>query len=147
MLRVANQPFRALVWDMKTLLLSLAAGLAFLAAGLPAAAANRPDPPTAHYATSMTELYGSLAPYNGSLELQITPDGIVNGYYFPEDYSSILVPVVGGKSGDTIWFDIGSSQLMHVDGRLKDGIIVGTAFTGANTQFTFVAKPAASTTR
>ena len=130
---------------MRHLILSLAASAALLA--LPANALAVTAPTTAHYSTAMTELYGGTAPYTGSLELEIAPDGIVRGYYFPADYSAMFVPVVGGKSGDSIWFDIGSSEITHVEGRLHNGVIVGTAFNKANSQYTFVAKPAAGEAR
>lgn len=90
----------------------------------------------------MTALYGSPAPYTGSLKLTVTSGGIVRGYYFPSDYSSMYVPVVGGQTGDRIWFDIGNAGSVHIDGRVKNGVIVGTAFDRANGQFSFVANPA-----
>lgn len=129
---------------MKHLILSLAASAALLAAPASALAVTAS---TTHYATAMTELYGSNVPYTGSLELEIASNGSIHGYYFPADYSSMFVPVVGGKSGNSIWFDIGSSDLTRVEGRLQNGVIVGTAFTKANNQYTFVAKPAAANAR
>jgi len=128
---------------MKYLFLSLVVGLTFLTSAVPAAVTAAQEPAVTHYATAMTELYGSAVPYSGSLDLRVDADGIINGYYFPADYSSMFVPVVGGRNGDEVWFDIGSTQLTHVNGRLQNGTIVGTAFSGANTQFTFVAKPSA----
>ncbi len=129
---------------MKHLFLSLAAGLTFFTLAVPAAAGAAQDPAVTHYATAMTELYGAAGPYSGSLDLRINADGIVNGYYFPADFSSMFVPVIGGRTGDNIWLDIGSSELTHVNARLENGVIVGTAFTNAtNNQFTFVAKPTA----
>lgn len=129
---------------MRHLTLSLVAALALLAPAVPAPVQSAQLPDITHYATAMTELYGGSGPYSGSLDLRINADGIVNGYYFPADYSSMFVPVVGGKTGDNIWFDIGSTSLTHVTARLENGVIVGTAFTNAtNNQFTFVAKPTA----
>jgi hypothetical protein len=132
--------------SMKHVLFSLAAALGLLTAAIPATAVAL-QAPVAHYSTAMTELYGQSGPYTGALELSINAAGIVNGYYFPSDYSSMFVPVVGGKTGDIIWFDIGSTSITHVDGRLKGGIIVGTAFTSDNTQYTFVAKPTTQSVR
>jgi hypothetical protein len=131
---------------MKNPLLSLAAGVAFLTLAVPAAVAAETSS-TAHYSTSMIELYGGTAPYSGALDLTVSANGIVNGYYFPADYSAMFVPVVGGKNGDSIWLDIGSSQITHIDGRVENGAIVGTAFSTANTQYTFVAKPTAQSAR
>lgn len=93
----------------------------------------------------MTELFGSSAPYSGSLDLDVSSGGIVHGYYFPADGSAMYVPVVGGETGDHIWFDIGNSGSVHVVGRVQSrGIIVGTAFDPSNGQFSFVANPAES---
>lgn len=91
----------------------------------------------------MTELYGSSAPYSGSLDLSVDSAGIVRGYYFSADGSQMFVPVVGGETANRIWFDIGNSGSVHVEGRVQNrGIIVGTAFDKTNGQFTFVANPA-----
>jgi hypothetical protein len=90
----------------------------------------------------MTELYGSSAPFSGTLDLTIGADGIVGGHYFPAD-GAMFVPVVGGITGDTIWFDIGDSGSLHFSGRFKNDTIVGTAFDKGNTQYTFVANPSA----
>ena len=121
---------------MKNLLrLTVAAlGLLWLAAA-PAVSASDPT----QYATALTSIYGSAAPYTGTLKLTVTDAGIVRGYYFSSDGTVMFVPVTGGKNGDTIWFDIGNNGMYHVDGRLRDGSIVGTAFAANNEQFTFVA--------
>jgi hypothetical protein len=102
----------------------------------PAVAASTPT----QYATALTSIYGSPAPYTGTLKLTISDAGIVRGYYFSSDGSVMFVPVTGGRRGDTIWFDIGNNSMYHVDGRVRDGSIVGTAFAANNEQFTFVAK-------
>jgi hypothetical protein len=132
---------------MKNPFLSLAAGVVFLTLAVPAAASAAQAPSAAHYSTSMTELYGGNSPYTGALDITVSANGIVNGYYFPADYSTMFVPVVGGKNGDSIWLDIGSSQITHVEARVEDGALVGTAFTSANAQYTFVAKPTAQSAR
>jgi hypothetical protein len=96
----------------------------------------------------MTELYGSTAPYSGSLDLNVDPSGIVHGYYFSADGSQMYVPVVGGETGDRIWFDIGNLGAVHVEGRLQaQGVIVGTAFDKTNGQFSFVANPSSAAAR
>lgn len=96
----------------------------------------------------MTELYGSTVPYSGALDLTVNPDGIVQGYYFPADGSSMYVPVVGGESANRIWFDIGTSGSVHIEARRDaHGIITGTAFDKTNGQFTFVANPTKTSAR
>lgn len=123
---------------MKHQLRILAAALGLLAlAGAPAMSAAQP----AAYTTALTELYGSPAPYTGTLKLTVSEGGIVHGFYFPTDGTSLFVPVTGGQNGSNIWFDIGDDGMYHVQGRVHDGTIVGTAFTHDNRQYTFVASP------
>lgn len=89
----------------------------------------------------MTELYGSPAPFSGTLDLKVNPGGIVSGYYFEAD-GAMYVPVVGGLTGDRIWLDIGRSGSMHVEGQVEPrGVITGTAFDKASGEFKFVAQP------
>lgn len=115
----------------------LAAALGLLViSGAPAISAVQPTA----YNTALTELYGSPAPYTGTLKLTVT-GGIVHGYYFPTDGSSLFIPVTGGQHGDSIWFDIGDDGMYRIQGRVQDGTIVGTAFTRDNQQYTFVANP------
>lgn len=122
---------------MRNHLRILAAALGLLA--LASAPALSAEQPTA-YNTALTELYGSPAPYTGTLKLTVS-GGIVHGFYYPTDGASMLVPVTGGQNGDTIWFDIGDNSMYRVEGRVHDGTIVGTAFTRDNQQYTFVADP------
>lgn len=127
---------------MKKLFQAAAAFVGLLTLAAPAAGVAASASTTQHYSTSMTALYGSPAPYSGALELTVSTSGIVRGYYFPSDESAMYIPVVGGQTGDRIWFDIGNSGSVHIDGRIKNGVIVGTAFDRANGQFSFVANPA-----
>lgn len=133
--------------SMNRLFQAAAACVGFLTLAVPAAGDAATASTTAHYSTAMTALFGSSAPYSGALDLTVTSDGIVRGYYFPADQSSMYVPVVGGRAGDRIWFDIGSTGSVHVDGRLQNGVIVGTAFDKTNGQFSFVGNPAAQSAR
>ncbi len=130
---------------MKNLFFSLAAAVGLLTAAAPATALAV-QAPVSHYSTAMTELYGQSGPFTGALDLTVT-NGIVSGYYFPADSSAMFVPVVGGKTGNSIWLDIGSNAITHIDGRVHNGVIVGTAFTSANSQYTFVAKPTSESAR
>lgn len=133
--------------SMKNLFHAAAACVGLLTLAVPAAGIAATSAPAAHYSTSMTALFGSAVPYSGSLDLTVNPDGIVRGYYFPADQSSMYVPVVGGRTGDRIWFDIGSTGSVHIDGRFERGTIVGTAFDRSNGQFSFVASPVAKAAR
>lgn len=123
---------------MRNLLWTIAAALGLLQlACVPALSAPQPT----SYDTALTAVYGSPSPYTGTLKLTVSDAGIVRGYYFSSDGTATFVPVTGGRRGESIWFDIGNRGLYHVEGRLHDGTIVGTAFAGNNEQYTFVANP------
>jgi hypothetical protein len=123
---------------MRHLLWILAAALGLLPlAAAPAISATEPT----SYDTALTAVYGSPSPYTGTLKLTVSESGIVRGYYFSSDGAAMFVPVTGGRNGNSIWFDIGDGRMYHVDGRVQNGTIVGTAFTGNNEQYTFVASP------
>lgn len=133
--------------SMKKLFQAAAACAALLTLAAPAVGVAATAVTTQHYTTSMTELYGSPAPYSGALDLRVDPSGIVSGYYFPTD-GALYIPVVGGQTGNRIWFDIGNRGNIHIEGRVQpQGVIVGTAFDKANGQFTFVANPTAENAR
>lgn len=120
----------------------LARGLVLAAAVLPLSALAAPASGVVHYATSLTPLHEN-APYTGSLELTYAPDGTIHGYYFTSDYSAMYVPVVGGVSGDRIWLDIGTGDVMRVQGRVRDGVIDGGVIGRTETaSYTFTAAPA-----
>jgi hypothetical protein len=59
-----------------------------------------------HYSTSITPVYGTQYPVAGHLDLEVFPSGIVRGYYH-NAYQKAYVPVVGGRDGTYLWFDIG----------------------------------------
>lgn len=114
-----------------------ALGLGLLAAAPAAASASQPIA----YDTALTALYGSPAPYTGTLELRISAKGLVSGYYLPAGSSGAPLTVTGGTSGSSIWFDIGEDGTYHFSGKLNGGTIAGTAFTADNHVYTLVAKP------
>jgi len=123
---------------MRNLLWTLAAAFGLLSLAVaPAMSATEPT----SYDTSLTSLYGSASPYTGTLKLTVSESGIVRGYYFSSDGTAMYVPVTGGKNGNSIWFDIGDGRMYHVDGRVQNGKIVGSALSAGNEQYTFVASP------
>jgi hypothetical protein len=63
-----------------------------------------------HFMTSITQVYGSQYPITGRLDIQIFPGGHLRGYYHTS-YYKLYIPVVGGRDGDYIWFDIGPSSV------------------------------------
>jgi hypothetical protein len=62
------------------------------------------------YTTAITAVYGSKYPLTGRLDLEEFPDGSLRGYYHTS-YYKLFIPVVGGRDGDYIWFDVGPSSI------------------------------------
>jgi hypothetical protein len=118
-------------------------GLAAVPAVSPAAVARPNAPIQENYDTSITPIFGFEFPVTGQLQLQVYPNGIVQGYYQPA-YDPQFIPVTGGERGNAVWIDIGTMGRIHVDGTVRDGRIVGTAFDQRTMQeFKFDAKRAA----
>jgi hypothetical protein len=80
----------------------------------------------------------SAGAYEGTLYLNISKDGIVQGTYREADASG-LRDVTGGLDGDKIWLQIGNRGGMHITGTYIDGVIVGYTYRGQS--FKFVARP------
>lgn len=114
--------------------LALLAGIPALAA-MPAYATvqTHSAPGVVSFDTQITELYGSLAPYQGRLDLHFSENGTISGYFRPVDTGS-FIPVTGGRNGNDLWFDIGNSGRFHFTGTLSDGRISGGAIQG-NSQY------------
>jgi hypothetical protein len=85
-----------------------------------------------HYqlTTRILEQRPAVGEYDGTMQLTVTPDGIVSGFYRPSD--GRFVAVTGGVSDTTFWLDIGSmsSNPLHFTGTFKDGRINADAFSG-----------------
>ncbi len=75
----------------------------------------------------MQPITGLGAPWTGTLQLTMNPDGIIQGYYRSGDNFGALIPVTGGRTGDSVWMDIGTMGRLRVSGTLRDGVITGTA--------------------
>jgi hypothetical protein len=56
--------------------------------------------------TRIVEAAPSVGEYDGSLQLHVSSQGIVSGFYRPDD-NPRFVPVTGGVTGDRFWLDIG----------------------------------------
>lgn len=80
-----------------------------------------------HFTTTITQVYGSQYPLSGRLDIQIFPAGNLRGYYHTS-YYKLYVPVVGGRDGNYVWFDIGPSTVDLGLGAGPDGKlhVVGT---------------------
>jgi len=74
----------------------------------PCAASAQAKP--VQYTTAITQVYGSTYPLTGRLDLELFPDGTLRGYYHTS-YYKLFIPVVGGRDGDYMWFDIGPSSI------------------------------------
>ncbi len=95
--------------------------------GSPALAVSITQGQTYHYDTAITTLSGG-APWTGTLELRVDPNGVVNGYYRADAGLGSLQMVTGGVDGNSIWFDIGMLGRMHVTATMADNVISGQAF-------------------
>ena len=122
-----------------TTLRILAAATALGLAGQPAPSLAVQQNAATYYNTRLVEIYGSPAPLAGTLQLRISADNIVNGYYRAEGGLGTYIPITGGLDGNDIWFDIGESGDVRVTGKLVNGAIVGTAFDKQHTQYNFTA--------
>ncbi|HEY6326864.1 MAG TPA: hypothetical protein VIW73_10180 [Candidatus Cybelea sp.] len=97
------------------------------AAALSSTASAQTTSTDMHFTTAITQVYGSQYPITGRLDIQIFPAGNLRGYYHTS-YNKLYIPVVGGRDGTYIWFDIGPSTVdlglgAGPDGRLH---VVGT---------------------
>jgi hypothetical protein len=74
--------------------------------------------------TRIVEQTPSVGEYDGSLQLHVSPSGIVTGYY-RADADARFVAVTGGITGDRFWIDIGafSTRPLHFSGTFRDGRI------------------------
>jgi hypothetical protein len=100
---------------MRSIALRFAAWLAVLTMGAMSVPALADAPAEAsaaalHFDTAITAVYGSPYPIAGKLDISITSEGLVNGYYH-NAYQKAFIQVVGGRDGNYIWFDIGPSNV------------------------------------
>jgi hypothetical protein len=92
-----------------------------------------------HFMTAITQVYGSQYPLTGRLDVQVFPAGNLRGYYHTS-YYKLFIPVVGGRDGNYMWFDIGPSSIdlglgagpegkLHVVGTMNgDGSFSGQVY-------------------
>ena len=145
---------------MRRTIATLTAGAALWAAVLAAApsaslaATGQPaaQNATRTYDTTMTQTQPipSAGVVAGKLTLTTSSDGVINGWYIPQDAGSPVV-VTGAQQGNTLWLELGEMGALRIDGSVgKDGGIVGTAtqfpdigssYYGIPPAFSFVAKP------
>jgi hypothetical protein len=127
-------------------LIALAAVLALAGplASAPASAVTAPGPASTQSVTFDTALapqYFGAGEYDGVLQLSISPDGSVNGWYRPVD-AGMLRTVIGGLDGDRLWLSLGfgSPTPYSIYATYDAGKIVGSTYFG-NQVYTFTATP------
>lgn len=113
---------------IQTAAIAVAAGFAAVPAISPATTTQSTVPIKATYDTTLESITGMGAPWTGTLQITISPNGIIQGYYHPADNTMAFIPVTGGLNGDSVWMDIGRSGGLRVNGTLKNGVIQGGAF-------------------
>lgn len=106
---------------------AVALAATMLAAPVASLAANG----TTHltYKTTLTEtgIAPSAIPYEGSLQLTVSSDGLVSGWYRPTD-SGPFIPVTGGWTKGRLWLNVGERGLLQISADVKnDGHLVGSA--------------------
>ncbi len=117
--------------------LTAAAALGLFTSG-PALAVGQAAPANVlfNYRTEFVPQYHGAGAFVGELHLVIGKDGIVSGFYRPEDGVQIRT-VTGGVTGDKIWLNLGAFG-SHIDGTLKNGTIVGYTYSDQLYKFTAV---------
>lgn len=111
---------------MKHLLTAAAAVLA-IAFMKPAFAADvTPGPSSYNTSLTQTGILAAPGPYLGSLQISVTPGGLVNGWYRP-NYNE-FVPVTGSLKDGKLWLYVGQRGDLTINAQVqKDGSLVGTA--------------------
>ena len=97
-----------------------------LAALLTTAFAARADTAERSYQlqTRIVEQAPGVGEFDGALQLRVSTDGIVSGFYRPAD-APRFIPVSGGVTGDRLWLEIGTfaAHPMHFNGTFRNGKI------------------------
>jgi hypothetical protein len=94
--------------------------------------------PLTHYDVTMTQLDAGPGSIRATLDLQISVDGYVTGFYRDFDGATRHAIAGGRGRGNTIWFDVGR---LHVTGTLDARGIHGRADRGRATEYRLEATP------
>lgn len=95
---------------VRSLVLRFVSCVALGCMGLATTSIASAQPTNLQFTTAITQVYGSTYPITGRLDITNNSDGTLHGYYHTLDYK-LYIPVVGGRDGNYIWFDIGPSTL------------------------------------
>ncbi|HXM19135.1 MAG TPA: hypothetical protein VN934_10080 [Candidatus Tumulicola sp.] len=115
---------------IRTIALTLGALTAAAALAAPAVASAQVAIPLTTYTTSLTQVGPLASPgaYTGKLTFTVSPDGIVQGWYVPDDEST-YVPVSGGEKDGKLWLNIGDRGSLQITADvLADGSLSGSGF-------------------
>jgi hypothetical protein len=99
--------FGGLKGTMKSAISAVSAALVAVLLGAPCAAGAAAAERSYQLQTRIVEKTPGVGEFDGSLQLRVSPAGIVSGYYRPDD-NPRFVPVTGGISGDRFWIEIGT---------------------------------------
>lgn len=115
---------------IRTIALTLGALTAAAALAAPAVASAQAAIPLTTYTTSLT-LVGPLASpgaFTGKLTFTVSPDGIVQGWYVPDDESTYVL-VTGGEKDGKLWLNVGERGSLQITADvLADGSLSGSGF-------------------
>ena len=113
---------------MDKLIASIAAAAALAAlSAAPSLADARATTATYHTSLVQTGVLAAPGAYEGTLQLTTSSDGIVSGWYTPQDSGTPLA-VTGGLSNGAMWLDIGDNGELHVNAAVENGgALTGTA--------------------
>jgi len=128
--------------SISAFLRSIALGAALTSLLVPSAshaAVLTPSGKTTDYDATFEAIPGPEAPFSGVLQIAVSRNGIITGYWRPA-YAEDFVPVTGGSEGQHIWFTIGNEMHVHVDAQFQsDGKLVGDATDYGPIHYKFVA--------
>jgi hypothetical protein len=80
------------------------------------------------FATALSPRYFGGGAYVGILNLRVSPDGTIGGFFRYEGESQIAT-VVGGVTKGNLWLDYGPGLgANHIFGRIENGKIVGSTY-------------------
>ncbi|MGH7737498.1 MAG: hypothetical protein ACREMP_06480 [Candidatus Tyrphobacter sp.] len=115
------------------------AALALL--GLTCGALAQAQPVANHYYTELYRYPDGGFPVSATMDLTVSADGSIRGYYHPTDGG--VRPVFGSVSGSKIQLSIGGVQGVQVNGTLgADGKIEGRAFRAfGRALYSFIGRP------
>jgi hypothetical protein len=128
--------------NFKQIFIATALSLGILAPLTAVSAQSSGEPAVTNYDTEMALSFPRMGAgvYAGTLHLSVSANGIVQGSY--QTLDGAIEPVAGGKTGDTIWFSIGESGSIRVNGNVLGSHIVGSARdTSSSDTMSFTASP------